>query len=162
MDVLENIKEACRLLKEVEEYNEQLNGEDGLISICDQKIDYWEHYLEFEPLKVTEAYNINKEIKKQRNLRRKYKDDADIIRVFKENAAKLQTDSNRDILLAQVCKTDSKHKNAKYAYSAYTEEERDAILGRKPKPVVTLVCDNDGLGIIKGEDVYKILTADYK
>lgn len=131
MDVLENIKEACRLLKEVEDYNNELNGEDGLISTCDKKIDYWLHYLEIENLKVTEAYKIIREIKKQRILRRQYKDDADLIRVFKENEAKMQNAASRDILLVQVCKTDSKHKNAKFNYSAYTEEEKREILGVK-------------------------------
>lgn len=131
MDVLNNVKEAVRLLKEVEEYNNELNGENGLISTCDKKIDYWLHYLELEDLKVTEAYNILKEIKNQRILRRKYKNDADLVKVFKDNEAKLQNVSNRDILLTQMYKTDNRHKNQKYCYSAYSEEERNDILKSK-------------------------------
>lgn len=133
MEVIDNIKEAVRLLREVEDYNNQLNGEDGLISVCDKKIDYWMHYLELEDLKLTEAYNIVREIKKQRLLRRRYKDDAELIKIYKDNESKMQNPNTRDFLLMQIYKTDSRHKNAKYNYSAYTEEERDSILRPKRK-----------------------------
>lgn len=133
MEVIDNIKEAVRLLREIEDYNNQLNGEDGLISVCDKKIDYWEHYLELEDLKLTEAYNIVREIKKQRLLRRRYKDDAELIKIYKDNESKMQNPNTRDFLLMQIYKTDSRHKNAKYNYSAYTEEERDSILRPKRK-----------------------------
>lgn len=131
MEILENIKQAINLLKEIEEYNAQLSGEDGLISTCDKKIDYWEHYLEFNDLKTAEVYRIAKEIKNQRIQRRKYKNDAELIKVYKDNEQKMQNAGNREILLVQVCKTDTKQKNAKYSYSAYTEEEKNKILGIK-------------------------------
>lgn len=129
MEVLENIKQAVELLKEVEDYNNELNGENGFISTCDKKIDYWLHYLELEDLKVTEAYKIIREIKKQRTLRRRYKNDAELIKLFKDNETKLANAQYRDILIAQLCKTDNRHKNLKYCYSAYTEEEKNDILG---------------------------------
>lgn len=131
MDVLENIKQAIDLLKEVELYNNELVGENGLISTCDKRIDFWEHYLELETLKVTQVYNICREIKKQRNLRRQYKNEAELIKLYKDNEAKMQHVDNRAILLTQLYKTDTKQKNAKYSYSAYTEEERNEILGIK-------------------------------
>ena len=133
MDVLDNIKQAVALLKEVEEYNNELNGENGLISTCDRKIDYWLHYLELEDLKVTEAYNIIKEIKNIRIHRRKYKNDAELIRLYKDNEAKLQNSSYRDILLTQLCKTDTRQKNLKYNYNAYTDDEIRDILGPKKR-----------------------------
>ena len=131
MDVLGNIKQAIDLLKEVELYNNELVGENGLISTCDKRIDFWEHYLELETLKVTQVYNICREIKKQRNLRRQYKNEAELIKLFKDNEAKMQHVDNRAILLTQLYKTDTKQKNAKYSYSAYTEEEKNRILGIK-------------------------------
>ena len=33
MDIVENLRESIRLLKEIEDYSDQLNGENGLISI---------------------------------------------------------------------------------------------------------------------------------
>lgn len=131
MNVLENIEKSISLLKEVELYNDELIGENGLISTCDKKIDFWEHYLELEPLRVTQVYNICREIKNQRNLRRQYKNDAELIKLFKDNEAKMQHVDNRAILLTQLYKTDTKQKNAKYSYSAYTEEEKNKILGIK-------------------------------
>ena len=131
MDVLDNIKQAVNLLKEVEEYSNELNGEYGLISTCDKKIDYWLHYLELQDLKVTEAYNIIKEIKHQRIHRRKYKNDAELIKLFKDNEGKLAHAAHRDILVTQLHKTDNKQKNLKYNYNAYTEEEVNNIL--RPK-----------------------------
>ena len=52
-----------------------------------------------------------------------------MIRVYKANEMKMQNKGSRDILMVQIHKTDSKQKNATYSYSAYTEEERDCILG---------------------------------
>ena len=131
MDVIGTIQEAIDLLKEVEKYNEKLTGEDGFISTCDKKIDYWEHYLELEPLQITQVYNICREVKKQRILRRQYKNEAELIKLYKDNEAKMQNAGFRDILLTQLHKTDTKQKNAKYSYSAYTEEEKNEILGIK-------------------------------
>ena len=131
MNVLENIKQAIDLLKEVELYNNELVGEDGLISACDKKIDYWEHYLEFNPLVPGEVYRICREIKHQRNLRRQYKNEAELIKLYKDNEAKMQHVDHRDMLMVQLYKTDTKQKNAKYSYSAYTEEEKNEILGIK-------------------------------
>ena len=144
MEVLNNIKQAVELLKEVEEYNEQLNGENGLISICDKKIDFWEHYLELEDLKVTEAYNINKEIKKQRQLRRRYKNDAELIKLYKDNEAKMANASYRDILITQLHKTETRQKNLKYSYTAYTEEEMNYILNPKKKGIIRKVKNKKG------------------
>ena len=131
MEVLNNIQQAVELLKEVEEYNERLNGENGLISICDKKIDYWLHYLELEDLKVTESYKILNEIKKIRIHRRKYKNDAELIKLFKDNESKMSNAAYRDILVTQLHKTDNRHKNLKYSYTAYSEDEINDILGPK-------------------------------
>lgn len=133
MNVLENIKQAIQLLKENEEYCQELNGENGLISICDRKLDYWEHYIEFNNLSLKEMYRIYKEIKRLRQIRRKYKNDAELMRTFKEHEQKMMNAQNREMLLIQMCKTDGKQKNAKYSYSAYTEEEKNKILGIKEK-----------------------------
>lgn len=131
MDVTERLKEAVDLLKDIDSYNELLLGENGYISTCDKKIDFWEHYIELNPLKVTESYKILKEIKRLRNLRRKYKNDAELIKVLNDNVGKLQNTTNRSILLTQVYKTKTRQENAKYNYDAYTKEELEEIL--KPR-----------------------------
>ena len=132
------------MLKEIDEYAEKLHGENGLMSVCDQKIDYWEHYLEFEKLIPGQVYRIAREIKRLRILRRRYKNDAELIKIFKANEMKMGNKDNRDILMVQLRKTDRRQKNAKYCYSAYTEEERDYILGIKESK------DRDGKGDKEG------------
>lgn len=135
MDVTEKIKEAFDILKDIDDYNNQLLGENGYISTCDKKIDFWEHYIELNDLKVTEAYKILREIKRLRLLRRKYKNDAEVIKVFNDNSAKMQNVNYRSILFTQVHKTKTRQDNAKYNYDAYTEEEFNNILGNKKKEV---------------------------
>lgn len=128
MDVLNNIQQAIELLEQNEEYYNELFD---LQSKTDKKIDYWLHYIELNSVKVTEAYKIIKEIKKLRQERRNYKNDIELIKSFKDNEQKMQNASNRKILLNQVYKVDSKQKNAKYSYDAYTEAEAKEILGLK-------------------------------
>ena len=129
MDVTEKLKESFDILKDIDDYNNQLLGENGYISTCDKKIDYWEHYIELKPLKVTEAYKILREIKRLRMLRRKYKNDAELIKVLNDNNEKLKNINFRSILLTQVYKTKTRQENAKYSYDAYTNEEIKDILG---------------------------------
>lgn len=133
MDVTEKLKQAFDILKEIDEYDKQLLGENGYISTCDKKIDYWEHYIELQKLKVTESYKILREIKRLRILRRKYKNDAELIKIINDNSAKLQNLNYRDILLTQVHKTKTRQDNAKYSYDAYTDEEIKDILSSKKK-----------------------------
>lgn len=135
MDVTEKLKESFDILKEIDSYNNLLLGENGYISTCDKKIDYWEHYIELKPLKVTEAYKILREIKRLRIMRRKYKNDAELIKVLNDNSEKLKNINFRGILLTQVHKTKTRQDNAKYSYDAYTDDEINDILGSGGKNV---------------------------
>jgi len=128
MNVFENIKQAIALLETNEQHFEELIE---LQSKTDKKIDYWLHYIELNNIKVTESYKIIKEIKKLREERRKYKNEFELIKVFKDNENKMANASNRKILLNQIYKTNNKQQNAKYSYDAYTEKEKNEILGIK-------------------------------
>lgn len=128
MEVLNNIKEAIRLL---EENTDAIEGLSETRSLCDRKVDYWLHKIELETIPVTEAYKIIKEIKKQRNIRRECKNALEILKVFEDNEGKMCNTNNRKILLNQVCKTANKQANAKYSYDAYTDEELAEIFGYK-------------------------------
>lgn len=128
VDVLDNICNAIKLLKDNEEYFEELFA---LQSTTDKKIDYWLHYIELEPIKAAEANKIIKEIHKLRIERRAYKNQLELMKVFHDNENKLCNEGNRKILLNQIHKTRNKQQNAQYGYDAYTKEEADEILGRK-------------------------------
>ena len=120
MGVLDNIKEAIRLLDENEDRVSEINA---AYSQADRKIDFWLHRIELEQIPVTQAYKIIKEIKKQRQIRRQCKNELELMRVFKDNENKLCNPGNRKILLAQIGKTANKQENAKYNYDAYSEDE---------------------------------------
>ena len=120
MNVLDNVKEAIRLLEENENRTDELTT---AYSQADRKIDFWLHRIELEHIPVTQAYKIIKEIKKQRQIRRQCKNELELLRVFKDNENKLCNPGIRKILLAQMCKTANKQQNAKYSYDAYSEEE---------------------------------------
>lgn len=124
MTILDNLKEAIRLLEENEE---QYNNSFEQLSNTDKKIDYWLHYIELNNVPVTQAYKIIKEIKKQRQQRREYKNTIEIIKVFKDNENKMCNVNSRKILLNQVCKTENRQQNAKYNYDAYSEEEKEKM-----------------------------------
>ena len=128
MEVLDNIKEAIRLLEENDDAADKLVEQ---YSLCDRKIDYWLHTMELTTVPVPDAYKIIKEIKKQRMLRRECKNALEILKVFRDNEGKMCNANNRKLLLAQVCKTDNKQRNAKYSYDAYTDEELAEIFGYK-------------------------------
>lgn len=128
MKVLTNLTQAIELLQQNEEYYSELFN---LLSETDKKIDYWLHYIENETVPVTQSYKIIKEIKRLRGLRRLYKNELSLMKIFKDNEQKLGNASNRRILLTQVQKTNNKQQNAQYNYEAYTEEEINELLGIK-------------------------------
>ena len=128
MSILENIKQALKLLQENEERFSELVDE---LSMTDKKTDYWLHYIEFNNVPVTQGYKIIKELKRLREKRRIIKNDLELMKVFKDNEQKMVNSKNRELLLNCVSKTDNKQQNAKYNYDAYTEEEINEILGIK-------------------------------
>ena len=128
INVLDNFNNALSLLEQNDEYYEELIE---LQSITDKKIDYWLHYIELNKLKTSEAYRIIKELKILRQERRQYKNDFNLIKVFKDNESKMCHQNNRKILKACINKTDTKHRTAQYKSEVYTEEEIKEILGIK-------------------------------
>ena len=120
MDVLENVKEAIRLIDEAENKADELTA---MYSQADRKIDFWLHRIELESIPVTQAYKIIKEIKKQRQIRRQCKNELELLRVFKDHEGKLCNSGNRKMLVNKMYKTENRQKNAKYSYDAYSEEE---------------------------------------
>ena len=128
MSVLENIKQALNLLHENENnYSKLVDA----LSETDKKTDYWLHYIELNNIPVTQSYKIIKEMKRLIEKTRFFKNELEIMKLFKDNEQKMVNSKNREVLLSSVCKTDSKQQNAKYSYDAYTEEEMNEILGIK-------------------------------
>ena len=125
MNVLEELKSAINTLNKVDEYK------DGLVdklSEQDKRLSDLEHYIEENKLSTNQCYRMIKEIKKQREIRRKIKNDYTILTNYENNINKLINYDNRRLLLEKVYKV-NKSLDTKYKNRIYTEEEINEILG---------------------------------
>lgn len=129
MDVLNSIKESISTLNEIEEYH---NGLADKLSVVDNKINDLLHYVENNNLKTNECYRMIREIKKQREIRRKIKNDYQLLNCYKSNELKLSNTDNRKMLLSELCKVE-KRLNQPYKNRNYTDEELNNILGKESK-----------------------------
>lgn len=125
MDVLEKLTDSIKILNEVDEYKDSLVDR---LSEQDKKLSDLLHYIEKNKLSTAQCYRIVKEIKKQREIRRKIKNDMNILSTYDKHINKLLNTNNRSMLLAELYKVD-KRLQAEYKNRLYTEEEINKILG---------------------------------
>lgn len=126
-DILSETKEIVQKLNELDEYFDSLAEKQRE---TDYKLSDLYHYIENNQLKTNECYRIIKEIKKQREIRRRLKNDYELLKTFNNNYGRLNNSNNRKMLLAEVNKM-NKQLNQKYKNRVYTEEEMRQILGKK-------------------------------
>ena len=88
------------------------------------------HYIENNSLKTNECYRIIKEIKKQREQRRRLKSDYELLKVYKNNIQRFNNENNRKMVIADIHKT-KKELGKNYKNRIYSEEELNEILGKK-------------------------------
>ena len=88
------------------------------------------HYIENNNLNAPQSCKIVKEIKKQREIRRKIRQDTELFRTYNTNVNRLTNENNRKMLLAEMNKT-NKNLSKKYHNRVYTEEELKELLGVK-------------------------------
>lgn len=125
VDVLEKLTDSIKILNEVDEYKDSLVDR---LSEQDKKLSDLLHYIENNKLSTAQCYRIVKEIKKQREIRRKIKNDMNILSTYDKHINKLLNTNNRSMLLAELYKVD-KRLQAEYKNRLYTEEEINEILG---------------------------------
>lgn len=125
MNVLEELKSAINILNKVDEYKDSLVDK---LSEQDKRLSDLEHYIEDNKLSTNQCYRMIKEIKKQREIRRKIKNDYTILTNYGNNINKLINHDNRRMLLEKVYKV-NKSLETKYKNRIYTEEEINEILG---------------------------------
>lgn len=127
MNVLEELKSAINTLNKVDEYKDSLVDK---LSEQDKRLSDLEHYIEENKLSTNQCYRMIKEIKKQREIRRKIKNDYTILTNYENNINKLINHDNRRLLLEKVYKV-NKSLDTKYKNRIYTEEELETLLGVK-------------------------------
>jgi hypothetical protein len=125
VNVLEELKSAINTLNKVDEYKDSLVDK---LSEQDKRLSDLEHYIEENKLSTNQCYRMIKEIKKQREIRRKIKNDYTILTNYENNINKLINHDNRRLLLEKVYKV-NKSLDTKYKNRIYTEEEINEILG---------------------------------
>ena len=126
MNIKEKVIEVCKLLDELEEF-------DNSISFEMQKYDYircdFYHLIENMKLDSKKCYRVCRDFQKVLQERRKFKNQVELNRVFKDNKNKLISNKdNRNILLTNIGKTE-KRLNTQYKNRYYTDEQIKEMLG---------------------------------
>ena len=127
MNVIEELKEAVSIINKVDEYKDSLVDR---LSEQDKKLSDLLHYIENNKLSTAQCYRIVKEIKKQREIRRKVKNDMNILSTYDKHINKLLNTNNRSMLLAELYKVD-KRLQAEYKNRTYKDDELEELLGVK-------------------------------
>ena len=127
IDVINEVKMITQSLNKLDEYFDNLSD---LQREIDYKLSDLYHYIENNQLRTNECYRIIKEIKKQREIRRRLKNDYELLKIYKNNYARFNNENNRKMLLADINKT-NKELNKSYKNRIYSEEEMNQILGKK-------------------------------
>lgn len=131
MNVIKEITIVIDELNRIDDYSKNLVTN---LSELDLKQQDLLHYIENNTLKTNECYRIIRELKKVREMRRKIKNDMDIISKYNEQKTKLLSTENRRFLLAEIHKRE-KVLGKKYINKVYSNEEVETIL----KGVITCI-----------------------
>lgn len=133
-DMVGKIREACRLLDEVEEYVKDL---DDRHSLCDLKLSDMYHLIEnnnVDEWSKSELKNVTKEIKNICEIRRKVKVDVGLRKIYQDNIAKLNKAENRAMLLEKL-NHGAKSYNTDYSYRVYKQDDLDKLVTPKEEPL---------------------------
>lgn len=125
MNVIEEITNAVSILNKVDNYKDNLVNQ---LSEQDKKLSDLYHLIENTKPTTGQCYRIVKELKKQLELRRKVKNDMNVLSIYDKNINKLLNTNNRNMLLAELHKAE-KRLNMEYRNRIYTDEEINEILG---------------------------------
>lgn len=119
MEILEKIKEANKLLNEVELYFDSVPIQQSKI---DSQLSDLYHYIENNNLNAIQSCKIIKQIKLKRQERRKLLNDYELLKTYESNSTKLSNRENRQFLLTELNKTEKRLNNT-YKNRIYTEEQ---------------------------------------
>lgn len=127
IDIISELKSITEKLDKLDTYYENIGDMQRDIDyrLCDLY-----HYIENNSLKTNECYRIIKEIKKQREQRRRLKSDYELLKVYKNNIQRFNNENNRKMVIADIHKT-KKELGKNYKNRIYSEEELNEILRKK-------------------------------
>ena len=118
--MIDIITELSKLLDEIDTFDEAI---PTMQQQLDYKISDMYHYLENNSINSKMAYRFCKELKSILLERRKFKNNCEIVRTFKNELGKITSNiNNRKIGMNAIYKT-QKQFDSKYNNRIYTEEE---------------------------------------
>ena len=127
MNVTEEITNAISILNKVDDYKDNLVNQ---LSEQDKKLSDLYHLIENTKLTTAQCYRVIKELRKQLEIRRKVKRDMSLLATYDKNINKLLNENNRNMLLAEMHKSE-KRLDTVYQNRIYTDEEIIEIIGVK-------------------------------
>lgn len=126
MNIKDKVIEICKLLDELDEYDDTLFSS---LNLEQDKMQDLLHLIEFNKLNTAQCYRAIRELNNVRNRRRKIKNDIELMRTFKDNKIKLPCKENRPFLLSEIGKTEKVQNSRVYTYKGYTEDEIKELIG---------------------------------
>ena len=116
---------TIKSLNAIDEYKDSLTDK---LSEQDKKLSDLYHYIEDNKLSTSQCYRMIKEIKIQRNIRRKIKCDMALFATYDNHINKMLKTDNRNMLLAELNKANNRI-HAEYKNRIYTDEELKELIG---------------------------------
>lgn len=125
MDIIEEMEIIVEKLNKVQDY---VDGLSNSLSIVDSKMCDLRHGIEHNKIRLKGYYRLFKEFKKLTLERRKIRNDMELSRTLTTNLNKLLSNGNREFLIHELKKTNSKL-NQPYKNRVYSEKEMEYFLG---------------------------------
>lgn len=126
LDICEEIKTVCKCLNKIDTYGDNISN---YLSILDKKLDFWDHIVEFDKLNISHIYRVFKERRRLRRIRRKVKNNQELLFTFNKHRQKLLHPTSVDGISIEIFKSKSYIDKRQYSYAEYTDEELAMILG---------------------------------
>lgn len=126
INISDEIKIITDSLYKIDTYDSNISN---YYSIIDKKLDFWDHVIELDKLNIAQIYRVFRERKRLRRIRRKIKNDLELINTFNKHRQKLLHPASINSLSMEMGKIQSIINKRQYGYSEYTDEELIEILG---------------------------------
>ena len=124
-ELVSTIERAINELSKVDELYEKV---PKMQSDVDSKLSDIYHYIENNKFNAPQCCKLVKVIQQLRKERRDINTTWELLRIYKNNALKLNNSDNRNMLLAEIKKNEKKLKESVYNNRVYTEIELNELV----------------------------------
>ncbi len=125
-EIVDDIQSAISALSKIEQLNNDLPNQQSEI---DSRLTDILHLIENNKLNTKQCYRAVRLIHELRTERRNILNAYEIVKEFKGKELRLQNEGNRQLLLADIKKSEKRLNNSKYTNRIYTKEELLNLIG---------------------------------